>query len=86
MFKNREDAALQRRRRLFREARPETHVTGRTVIVTDDGIATGSTMLAALRVLKEDDEVVRLLRESLGPRQGSSVRARIISNTIANRS
>ena len=44
-------AEIGRRRKLFREVRPETHVSGRTVIVTDDGIATGSTMLAALRVL-----------------------------------
>ena len=42
---------IQRRRRLFRAVRPETHVSGRSVIVTDDGMATGSTMLAALRVL-----------------------------------
>ena len=42
---------IGRRRRLFRAARPETHVSGRSVIVVDDGMATGSTMLAALRVL-----------------------------------
>ena len=42
---------VRRRRRLFRAVRPETHVSGRSVIVADDGIATGSTMLAALRVL-----------------------------------
>ena len=44
-------AEIGRRRKLFREVRPETHVSGRSVILTDDGIATGSTMLAALRVL-----------------------------------
>jgi predicted phosphoribosyltransferase len=42
---------IRRRQRLFRAVRPETHVSGRSVIVTDDGMATGSTMLAALRVL-----------------------------------
>jgi len=42
---------IARHRRLFRAVRPETHVSGRSVIVTDDGMATGSTMLAALRVL-----------------------------------
>ena len=31
--------------------RPPADVTGRSVIVTDDGIATGSTMVAALHVL-----------------------------------
>jgi hypothetical protein len=44
-------AEIMRRRELYREARPETHVSGRSVIVADDGMATGSTMLAALRVL-----------------------------------
>jgi predicted phosphoribosyltransferase len=42
---------IRRRQRLFRAVRPETHVSGRSVIVVDDGMATGSTMLAALRVL-----------------------------------
>jgi putative phosphoribosyl transferase len=45
-------AEIARRGKLFREARPAAEVAGRSVIVTDDGIATGSTMLAALHVLK----------------------------------
>ena len=44
-------AEITRRSKLFRAARPPVDVTGRSVIVTDDGIATGSTMLAALHVL-----------------------------------
>lgn len=42
---------IERRRALFRAVRPAAPVAGRSVIVTDDGIATGSTMLAALHVL-----------------------------------
>ena len=42
---------ITRRRALFRTARPAAEVAGRSVIVTDDGIATGSTMFAALHVL-----------------------------------
>ncbi len=45
-------AEINRRKRLFRHVRPQVSVAGRTVIVTDDGIATGSTMLAALHVVK----------------------------------
>jgi predicted phosphoribosyltransferase len=41
-----------RRRKLFRRARPPAPVAGRSVIVTDDGIATGATMIAALQVVK----------------------------------
>jgi predicted phosphoribosyltransferase len=43
---------IARRKRLFRSARPEAAVSGRTVIVTDDGIATGSTMMAALQTIR----------------------------------
>ena len=45
-------AEIARRRKLFRAARPQARITGRSVIVTDDGIATGSTMIAALQALK----------------------------------
>jgi putative phosphoribosyl transferase len=44
-------AEIARRSKLFRAVKPPADVTGRSVIVTDDGIATGSTMLAALHVL-----------------------------------
>lgn len=39
---------LSRRRTLFRAVRPAAALEGRDVIVVDDGIATGSTMIAAL--------------------------------------
>lgn len=45
-------AEIARRQRLFRGVRPKAPVAGRSVIVTDDGIATGSTMIAALQVVK----------------------------------
>jgi hypothetical protein len=44
-------AEIARRGKLFRAVKPPADVTERSVIVTDDGIATGSTMLAALHVL-----------------------------------
>ncbi len=46
---------ISRRQKLFRKVRPQASLTGRSVIVTDDGIATGSTMIAALRVLRHHD-------------------------------
>lgn len=45
-------AEIDRRRQLFRGIRPAALVTGRSVIVTDDGIATGSTMIAALKTVR----------------------------------
>lgn len=43
---------IERRKKLFRAVRPHASITGRSVIVTDDGIATGSTMIAALQVVR----------------------------------
>jgi predicted phosphoribosyltransferase len=45
-------AEIGRRKKLFRGARPKAPLQGRSVIVTDDGIATGSTMIAALKVVQ----------------------------------
>lgn len=39
---------IDRRKALFRAVRPQATLAGRSVIVTDDGIATGATMIAAL--------------------------------------
>ncbi len=49
--RDRQVAEIEQRRRLFRSVAPAIDVTGRPVVLTDDGIATGSTMLAALHVL-----------------------------------
>jgi len=43
---------LARRERLYRGDRPPPDVRGRTVILVDDGLATGSTMRAALAALR----------------------------------
>lgn len=45
---------IERRKQLFRAVRPKATIRGRSVIVTDDGIATGSTMLAALHTVKAE--------------------------------
>ena len=46
---------LERRERLYRGERPPPDLAGRTVILVDDGLATGATMLAAVRAVKLDD-------------------------------
>ncbi len=45
-------AEIVRRKQLVRGVRPRAAIAGRSVIVTDDGIATGATMIAALQVVK----------------------------------
>jgi len=47
----RERQELERRERAYRNGRPPPEVAGRTVILVDDGLATGSTMRAAVEAL-----------------------------------
>jgi erythromycin esterase-like protein/predicted phosphoribosyltransferase len=47
-----EQSELKRRERLYRGTRPAPDVRGKTVILVDDGLATGSTMRAAALALR----------------------------------
>ena len=49
----REQAELVRRERLYRGEGPAMPIRGRLVIVTDDGVATGSTMRAAVQAIRQ---------------------------------
>src|SRR3954464_2850355 len=46
---------LERRERAYRGDRPPPDLAGRTVILVDDGLATGSTMVAAVRAARQDE-------------------------------
>jgi putative phosphoribosyl transferase len=48
----REREELERRERLYRDGRPAPMVSGRTVILIDDGLATGATMRAAAAAIR----------------------------------
>src|SRR2546421_462828 len=48
----REQRELERRERLYRGDRPAPDVKGKTVLLVDDGLATGSTMRAAAAALR----------------------------------
>jgi predicted phosphoribosyltransferase len=48
-----EEQELRRREEAYRGSRPPPDVRGRVVILVDDGLATGSTMRAAVRAVKQ---------------------------------
>ena len=50
----REQQELERRERLYRDRRPPPDVAGKTVVLVDDGLATGSTMRAAVEALRKE--------------------------------
>jgi predicted phosphoribosyltransferase len=49
----REQRELERREREYREGRPPVEVQGRTAILVDDGLATGSSMRVAAKALRK---------------------------------
>ncbi|WP_313088107.1 phosphoribosyltransferase [Pseudomonas sp.] len=61
-------AELERRRQRYCAGRPAPVITGRSLIVIDDGIATGATVRAALRGLKQSKPARIVLAVPVGPR------------------
>lgn len=69
----RERALLASRAQRYRDVRPAAEVAGRTVIVVDDGIATGATMELAVRVLRKRRAKRIIVATPVGP-VGTTVR------------
>ena len=64
----RESRELERRERLYRGTRSRQEVAGRTVVVVDDGIATGSTMSAAVQLLRRQKAARIIVAVPVAPR------------------
>ena len=69
---DRERVELERRVRRYRGDRPPLPVEGRTVILVDDGIATGSTAHAAIDVLQRRGAARVVLAAPVAPRGRST--------------
>jgi putative phosphoribosyl transferase len=52
---NRETEELKRREAAYRSGRPPLELAGKTVILVDDGIATGASMTAAVKAIRAAD-------------------------------
>jgi putative phosphoribosyl transferase len=62
-----ERAELRRRSEAYRGDRPEPEVNGKTIIVVDDGVATGATMGAGLAALRRQQPAKIVAAVPVGP-------------------
>jgi len=58
---------IERRAREYRGDRPPLDLAGKTVVVVDDGVATGATTMATLRALQKQEPKELILAIPVGP-------------------
>ncbi len=63
----RERAEIERREKLYRAGRPAAKLEGRTVVLVDDGLATGSTMIAAARHVRSSKPARLIIAVPVSP-------------------
>ena len=62
-----EEAELERREQIYRDGRPPPQVRERTIILVDDGLATGATMRAAVKALRQSGAAKIVVAVPVGP-------------------
>jgi len=73
---------IQRRLRLYRGDRPPLDVAGKTAVVTDDGVATGMTTLAAIRYLRKQGPRELILAVPVGPPETVAMLGREVDRAV----
>jgi len=82
----REEAAeLERRERAYRDGRPAPELTNRSVILVDDGLATGSTMRAGAQAVRLHRPARVVVAVPVGARQTCSEIAAVADEVICAR-
>lgn len=77
-----ETEELHRRERLYRENRPPLDVQGRTVILVDDGIATGSSLLAAVQAIRQMQPAAIVVATPVAPRTTRNRLAKEVDDVV----
>ena len=80
-----EQAELERREREYRQGLPLTNLRGRTVILVDDGLATGSTMRAAVQAVRQHDPARVIVAVPVGAPSTCRAFADITEETVCAR-
>lgn len=81
----REGAELARREQAYRTGRPPLDVAGRTVVLVDDGLATGATMRAAIAALRAQLAGRIVVAVPVGPRETCEEMAREADEVVCSR-
>ncbi len=63
----RQQEEIKRRMTKYRGKRPSPELEGKTVVLVDDGVATGATTLVAIRALKKQKPAELILAVPVGP-------------------
>lgn len=79
---DREGRELIRREAVYRDGRPPLDVAGRTVIVVDDGLATGSSMLAAVQALRDNEPAAIVVAVPAAPESTCREFAAIVDEVV----
>ncbi len=78
----REAHELVRREAAYRGDRPPLDVTGKTVILVDDGLATGSSMMAAVQALRESEPAEIVIAVPAAPESTCREFAGIVDDVV----
>lgn len=81
----REAVELGRREHAYRGDRPPVELRGRTVIVVDDGLATGSTMRAAVLALRAHQPERTIVAVPVAARETCELLARSVDDVVCAR-
>jgi predicted phosphoribosyltransferase len=78
----RESAELQRREELYRAERPAVELAGATVLLVDDGLATGATMRAAAEAVRRPGALAVIAAAPLAPASTAQVLGAVVDEVV----
>ena len=77
-----EEQEMARRAAMFRSGRPPLDVEGKTVILVDDGLATGATAAAAIRSIRRGNPLSLILAAPVGARETVAALGREVDEMV----